>query len=105
MTNEIRVYLYTLKDDNTIEVQEGYFAQNPYYSRAKHGKFTLDNGKWCYVAKEPGEVYYRKIWLTTKNEELVRSLYVEYHERKIDDLERNLKMHKQAIAELKGKKK
>jgi hypothetical protein len=99
--NKTRAYLYTYKDDNTINVHEGY-VEPIWHSQ---WLFTADNGHRYYVSNKHAALHYRKLWLTTRNDDLARQIYVEYHRHKIEELEQKLKAHKQAIADLKGRKK
>lgn len=98
--NKIRAYLYTHPDDHTINVHEGYVE----VLWLRQGLFTADNGARYYVSNEPGTLHYRKLWMTNRNDELAKRLYIEYHEHKVKEIERTLDMHKQAIITLKGEK-
>lgn len=99
--DEIRAYLYTIKEDDTLNIHEGRVSPGV-HTWSRHCRFTPDKGSWHYVSINPGEIYYRKLWLAERDDELAKRLYVEYHERKIKELERNLEKHKQAIAILRG---
>lgn len=101
--NETRGYLYILKDDHTFTVREGSVSP-VLHNWQRTVRFTPDKGKgsWCYVSSSPCEIYYRKIWMTGRDDELATRLFIEYHERKIKECEKNLEMHKQCIAVLKG---
>ena len=98
-----KVYLYGLKEDYTLDIQTGTVNTN--FDRwSKRGRFISDKGRRCYVADEPAEVHYLKIWLVERDDELAKRLFIEYHERKIKDLKRAILPHKQAIAALNGEK-
>lgn len=99
--NELRAYLYTINEDHTLNIHEGYVSPKV-HTWSRQRRFTPDRGSWFDVSSEPGEMYYRKLWLIERDDELATRLYVEYHERKIKEAERALEMHKQAIATLKG---
>ena len=99
--DKIRGYLYTIGQDYTVNVQEGYFEPG-YHRWSRQGRFIPDNGKWCYIPNEPGMFYHRKMWLVKRDDEFATRLYVEYHEQKIKECERNIAAHKKAIAVLKG---
>ena len=93
--NEFRAYLYGIKEDFTLTVQEGYF--HPGHNRwSKTGRFVPDHGNFCFVSNEPGELHYKKLWLKERDDTRVLRLYLEYHRHKIEDLERQLDMHRQA---------
>lgn len=97
----IRGYLYILNDDHTFSIREGYVCPKvPAWIR--HVRFIPDNGHWIYVSGDPGVMYYRKVWLPERDDELAKKLYIEYHEGKIKELERQLDAHKQVIATLRG---
>jgi hypothetical protein len=99
--NETRAYLYSINEDGTLNVREGLFQ--PRFTRwSKQGRFTPDDGKWCYVTSEPCMFYHRKMWMVKRDDELARRLYVEYHEQKIKGYERSIEAHKKAIEALKG---
>ena len=98
--NDTRAYLYFLKDDGTLSVHEGGVSPK-FHNWQRHVRFTPDKGNWCYVSSEPYEVYYRKVWMPERDDERAKMLYIEYHERKIKECEKNLEMHKQAVATLK----
>lgn len=96
--NRIRAYMYTINEDHTINVREGYIDALWLHQ----GLFTADNGTRYYVSNEPGVMHYRKIWLTERDDKRATQLYIEYHERRIKEVERTLAMYKHAIAVLKG---
>lgn len=99
--NKIRVYLYTIKDDNTLNVQEGYLD----HLWRSQSLFASDNGNRYYVATEAYKIHYRKLWMIDRDDDLARQLYIEYHERRLKEIERTLETHRQAIEVLKGEKK
>lgn len=99
--NKTRAYLYTIKGDGTLNIHEGYF-ESGYNKWSKTSRFTPDKGNWCFVSNEPGELHYRKMWMPERDDERAKALYIEYHERKIKECEKNLEMHKRTIAVLKG---
>lgn len=101
--DETKVYLYSLKEDNTLYIQTGIVNTN--FDRwSKRGKFVSDTGRRCYVADGPAEVHYLKVWLVERDDELAKKIFIEYHERKIKDLKRAILPHKIAIEALKGEK-
>lgn len=97
---DTRAYLYTIRDDGTLSVHEGGVSQR-FHSWQRTVRFTPDKGGWCYVSSDPYEVYYRKIWMPERDDETATKLYLEYHERKVHECERNIEMHRRAIAALK----
>ena len=98
--NGINAYLYVIRDDNTLGVHEGKFYSGTYgWSRAR---FEPTNGHWCYVSNEPGDPYWRKMWLPERDDQKAANIFIEYHERKIKNAEQSIESHRQAIAVLKG---
>ena len=98
--NDAKVYLYTIRDDGTISVREGEVSRK-LHNWQRTLRFTPTEGDWCYVSSEPCTMYYRKVWMPKRDDELAKELCLEYHERKIKECERTLEMHRQAIATLK----
>lgn len=97
---EIKAYLYTVGDDNKLNVRAGTFI--PGHQRwAKQGRFTPNKGRWCFVSNEPGKMHYRKLWLPERDDERAMALYIKYHEDRIEEFERNIETHKRAITALK----
>ncbi len=103
MDGKIRAFMYYVDNNNILVVHEGYITP-PVHNWQRQCWFTPDDGHWCYVSKNPCELYYRKLWMTKRDDELATKFYVEYHERKIKELEGKIEMHKRNIAVLKGDK-
>lgn len=97
----VKAWLYTIGYDDKMHVQEGRFY-NGYHKWSRQGRFELSKSSWCFVSNIEGELYYKKLWLTKRDDELAKKLYIEYHERKIKDLEKNIETHRHDIAVLKG---
>lgn len=94
--NEIRGYLYSIKEDFTLIVQEGYFRRHGCNNWSKRGLFYSDDGKWGFVASTPGELYYKKLWLKERDDNLARQCYLNHHAHRVEELERQLDMHRRA---------
>ena len=100
--NEFRAYLYTINDDFTFNVHAG--TMHTGYNRwSKSGRFTPDEGRWCFVSNEPGVLHYKRVWLIERDDERVKEIYLNYHKRRAEELERQLTMHKRAIDALEAK--
>jgi hypothetical protein len=100
----VKAWLYTIGYDDKMAVQEGHFYPGT-HKWSKQGRFEPSKGSgWCFVANQPKEIYYRKLWLTERDDELAKELYIKYHERKIESLEKNIETHKYYISVLKGEK-
>ena len=97
--NEIRAYLYTISDDGAVNVHEGTYSP-PRNHWGRQGRFCPDKGQWSFVSSEPGEVYYRKIWLRERDDERVKRIYLDYHRRKIEELERRIDLHRRTAVAL-----
>lgn len=94
--NEFRAYLYMIDKDDTLSVHEGRITYGR-YPWTKQGYFTTDDNQRYFVSSEPSKLYYRKVWLQERDDNLAKKLYIEYHERKIKELEHNIELHKKAI--------
>ncbi len=94
-------YLYS-KWQGRFEVQEGYVMASNYSHWI--GRFVIKQGhkeKNLQCPLEPGEVYNAVLWLSERDDEKARQLFIEREESIIADLKRKIERHERSIQILK----
>lgn len=100
MSNEPKIYLYT-RWQGKFKVLEGHVEYSRYYRG--HARFIYQNGrkeKYVQCGLEAGIVSNRVVWLTERNDELARKIFIEYERDRISELEYKIVCHRQNIEDL-----
>lgn len=95
-------YLYS-RWRGKFEVFEGYIEVSRYASN--HSRFVYRRGrkeKTMQCSPNPGEVYNSVVWLTERDDELAKKMFIEYEEFILEELREKIEKHEQAIEKLKG---
>lgn len=95
-----KAYLYSMWN-NELVMKEGYIDYTKFYYRNDRVPFHIDGHYKTMCGREPGFVYNGFVWLTERDDELARRIFIGYEEMRIADLERQLENHKQKIKILK----
>lgn len=104
MPTESKVYLYS-RWQGKFEVLEGHVEFSSYWRG--HGRFIYyrhQKEKYVLCGFKEGVISNRVVWLTKRDDDLARKLFIEYEEGRISELEDEIKRRKQNIQALKDVK-
>ena len=97
-----RGYLYS-RYKGRFEVHYGTITPLNYGRRRDYARFEYTNGQkekrlQCWY--KPGVVYYGTVWLTERDDELARKLFLDYEKNCILELEERIDRHHGCIETL-----